>query len=298
LPFFCAQRGALGHFAFCGVARADFNQLNHNKNPTFLYARPREEIMKKRILSAVMSLALIFGLMPTAFAAGATDGKGGEGGGDESDSSGSPEITYDVETSIDENWHVTQNITITIPEGMNADEIHISPFVEEVNADLSLVSKLGYWQPQDTATINIKVVDNSGNGYTYKDSSVQLGAAGFDFNNKSQVVYRTYNPALYELIGIENSWNCYASEVNKLSAAINDNSLAESLKNLDSEKFANGIDDLYKYYMDYFEASSIEDIPDSKLNLLFSGSCYSDFIGKRDTFLTVKESCEEVAWLA
>jgi hypothetical protein len=226
---------------------------------------------KIRLLSFLTALTMLASLLPTA--AWAAEG--------EEEAEGSLEPMIDVQTSVN-GWTVSQEITITIPEGMNEETIHIDPLAGEASEDLSTAFQYGVWYPGDAAEITIKIIDESGNYYSYKDGSVEVGTKVFDFTNNAEVVYRVYNPALYALYD-----NSYATATKSI---LTDKSLAAQLA---KKGYENGIEDLDDYYCDYYQVSSLSELSDDQLEELFCGNRSGSVNGDTNTWL--KETNEQVA---
>lgn len=216
---------------------------------------------KIRLLSFLTALTMLASLLPTA--AWAEEG--------EEEAEGSLEPQYQVESSWDRStWKVTQNITITIPEGMDDEIIHINPMNDEAMKDLNDSLEYGYWCPGDAVDINITILDESGNYYAYKDGSLSVGTKEFDFSNQTEVIYRGYNAALSQLL--------------KSGSSLSDETIGAALI---EAGYTNGIDDLDEYYCDYYGVKSLSELTEDQIYTLQN-------FAKRST---VRESNQEVAEL-
>lgn len=173
------------------------------------------------------------------------------------------------------------NINITIPKECNEEEIIISPSILEAIKQYTRIN------PGDQININLKIINNSKNNYNYINNSFilstenlkRLGASanlidtkalGFDNQKIYDIssIYRTINSPILSLYN-------YKEKV--VEKDLNNNNLDKILK----EKGYNGIADLDKYYLDYYNTkynlkeTNLEDLTYSTIKDLFSGKSTS-----------------------
>lgn len=180
--------------------------------------------------------------------------------------------TFDGDDSI--------TITYTIPADADYEKINFPIFNFENNG-FPIYDEQGKslgtwtWVPGDSADITIQVVDLSGK-YSYQASSLWVGTKELNPDNPREVVNRSYNPALYSLIQIQ-QWG--ASNNRDVEEQLTDEALGALLR---ENGWENGIEDLDEYYCDYYDVSDLEQLPDATLESLFSGRWNGTFTGMYD----------------
>ena len=262
----------------------------------------------RRALSGLLSLLMVVGLLPfTAMAEGipeyitpvypaTSDG-----------------ITATAEQTGGGLWDPIYTITLEIGEDTTADKLDVN--VAEEFADILQYAKQ---IPGATMTVNIEVINHSQYNYGYSENSLILGTAPYmlsfeeDKNpdNWEKVtafdgftvyigswndVTRSYNNALKALdIGINGS-----SSNSEIVKALGDENLSACLKNAG---YTNGVADLGKYYIDYYNEThdtSISDLKEADMDYLVNiFKCMQhdvDYGQHNDT--GIRETCPEVAAL-
>ena len=260
----------------------------------------------RRALSGLLSLLMVVGLLPfTAMAEGipeyitpvypaTSDG-----------------ITATAEQTGGGLWNPIYTITLEIGEDTIADKLDVN--VAEEFADILQYAKQ---IPGATMTVNIEVINHSQYNYGYADNSLVLGTAPYDVTEDSSYtdgeavsafdgftvyigswndVTRSYNDALEALnIGINGD-----STNGEIIKALGDENLSVCLKNAGYE---NGVADLGKYYIDYYNKTynaSIDDLKEADMDYLVNlFKCMkpeSSFGQHNDT--GIRETCPEVAAL-
>lgn len=180
--------------------------------------------------------------------------------------------TFDGDDSI--------TITYTIPADADYEKINFPIFNFENNG-FPIYDEQGKslgtwtWVPGDSADITIQVVDLSGK-YSYQASSLWVGTKELNPDNPREVVNRSYNPALYSLIRIQ-QWG--ASDNRDVEEKLTDEALGALLR---ENGWENGIEDLDEYYCNYYDVSDLEQLPDATLESLFSGRWNGTFTGMYD----------------
>lgn len=185
------------------------------------------------------------------------------------------EISYDKYDNVD-----SITASYTIPEDYNKDEINIVPLI------FDKLGELGYVMPGDKIKINIKIINNSKFDYKYKDNSFILSTENLEeyeklgylkktdavgFNGKPIYTvfspYRTTNTAIYSL---------FDNPKQKISASnMTDLVLSDKLK---EKGYENGIKDLNKYYLDFYnkkynlDKTMLEEFNDDIIREIFSGN--------------------------
>ncbi len=260
----------------------------------------------RRALSGLLSLLMVVGLLPlTAMAEGipeyitpvypaTSDG-----------------ITATAEQTGGGLWDPIYTITVEIDEDTTAEKLDVN--VAEEFADILQYAKQ---IPGATMTVNIEVINHSQYNYGYADNSLVLGTAPYDVTEDSSYtdgeavsafdgftvyigswndVTRSYNDALKALdIGINGS-----SSNSEIVKALSDENLSACLKNAGYE---NGVADLGKYYIDYYNEThdtSISDLKEADMDYLVNiFKCMQhdvDYGQHNDT--GIRETCPEVAEL-
>ena len=262
----------------------------------------------RRALSGLLSLLMLLGLLPlTAMAEeipeyitpvypATSDG-----------------VTFTAEQTGGGMWDPIYTITVEIDEDTDTEKL-------DVNIAEGLADILQYAQqiPGATMTVNIEVINHSQYNYEYSDNSLVLGTApytlSFEDNQNPEdweqvrafdgfTVYigswndvtRSYNDALKALdIGINGS-----SSSSEIIKALSDENLSACLKNAGYE---NGVADLGKYYIDYYNEThdtSISDLKEANMDYLVNiFKCMQhdvDYGQHVDT--KIRESCPEIAEL-
>lgn len=188
-------------------------------------------------------------------------------------------------------------ITYTIPKDFEANEVNIF-MGDAINNAANYMTYL----PGDAAPIQIAIVNHSSHGYGYKNGSfavttedyqqyfdkgwaTQSNAIGYDSQSvpEEYLAVRSKNGAIQSLYGVT-STSKVSNE--QMTDAVLGAKLVE-------DGYSNGIDDLHKYYLDYYNEkkntsyTALEQLPDSEIaTLLTSGNTTS-----------VKEQNTEIAEL-
>lgn len=167
------------------------------------------------------------------------------------------------------NVDIAVDVTITIPSDYNKDTIVIAPEVlQELarqNQEQLLLENGEYLQlnnslePGDNIKVNLTIINNSRYTYTYDEKSFDIfpventtftrGEKNTTFNGlnigEDYITYRLANPALKDL-GLDKNHK------------VTDENIDTALKKLKdtngNQKYPNGINDLAKYYVDYYNA--------------------------------------------
>ena len=219
----------------------------------------------KKIWAMLTALALVCAMLPSAMAA-------------EPSREEYTATSAWVTGSMTESDAIT--ITYTIPEGTDYSKITFPIFDSAING-FPIYDENGEflgnwtWVPGDSATITVNVVDET-ESYTYDTDSLWLGTKTFDASNPGEVVNRSYNPALYALIGIEQ----YSARDNgDVEEKLTDEALGALLVEAGYE---GGIEDLDDYYCSYYGVDSLDALPEETLMKLFSGRWNGTFSGMYD----------------
>lgn len=167
------------------------------------------------------------------------------------------------------NVDISVDVTITIPSNYDKDTIVIAPEVlQELarqNQEQLLLENSEYLQlnnslePGDNIKVNLTIINNSRYTYTYDEKSFDIfpventtftrGDTNTTFNGlntgEGYIAYRLANPALKDL-GLDKNHK------------VTDENIDTALKKLKdtngNQKYPNGINDLAKYYLDYYNA--------------------------------------------
>ena len=246
----------------------------------------------RRALSGLLSLLMVVGLLPfTAMAEGVpeyvtpvypatSDGV---------------TVTCDYDKASD-----TYNFAVTIDEDANADTLNVN-----VMEALNVINE--FTSPGDSCNFRVQVINNSSYNYGYVDNSLVLGTAPYDLSFDDD-----QNPENWEKALAFDGLPIYMGSMNDIYRC--NNSALEALNpdiatgtvsvELGDEKIAqclvakgyNGIEDLGKYYLDYYN----ETHPDSQVTDLMA----ADMAFIKDLFrckggklIEVRESCKDVAKL-
>ena len=214
----------------------------------------------KRLFSSAVALMMGLSLLPAgAFAAGET---------------------YTAPTSWATGSYTDDSVTITytIPADADYGKIDFPIFNYSPEGGIPIYDETGElvgnwtWMPGEVSEITLRVVDESGK-YSYVTDSLKVDTKELDTSDPWEVVYRSYNPALYSLIQVANDTGSNATDVrNKLE----DGPLGELLVNAG---YAGGIADLDKFYCDFYEVETLDEISDDDLMYLFSGRYNESFSG-------------------
>lgn len=161
------------------------------------------------------------------------------------------------------------DVTIIIPSNYNKDTIVIAPEVlQELarqNQEQLLLESGEYLQlnnslePGDNIKVNLTIINNSRYTYTYDEKSFDIfpventtftrGEKNTTFNGlnigEGYITYRLANPAL-KALGLERN--------NKVTDEKIDTALKKEKDKNGNQKYPNGINDLAKYYLDYYNA--------------------------------------------
>lgn len=185
-------------------------------------------------------------------------------------------------------------LTYTIPEGFDDDILTIVP--------------TGYINDCALPGLNdkfiIKIKNNSNNSYSYIDESFVLSVEDFSIYSDEEIGTQVSDAYSFSDVAIRENISFYRTKnsalqklynVNKTSSLTNEMLKDEEIeKKLDKEKYPNGILDLNKYYLDFYNekykttANNLEDLPDIAISELLDGN-YTK---------SVKESNKEVIELA
>ena len=199
-----------------------------------------------------------------------------------------------LSTGIVENIdvHITKRVidsvtaTYTIKEDYNEDTINIVPGI------FKAISESDGYVPGDGIKVNIQIINKSNNKYLYKDKSFILStmdisnyeerlenSKGFD----GQVIAGTFGPNRTANTAIR---TLYGKSIKK------DMMLDETLGKKLEETGYKGIEELNKYYLDFYnkkynlECKNLEDLPANVISEIFNGNNYP-----------IKESNLEIAEL-
>lgn len=185
-------------------------------------------------------------------------------------------------------------LTYTIPKNYNEDVVTIVPNKYIDNCTM----------PGDDDIFNIVIKNESVNTYSYLNNSFILSTDDYDSYSDNELgdpinnvysfsgsqlreqlgFYRTKNSALRNLYGVKST--------SSITAAMLSDS--EIDKVIDKNKYPNGVLDLNKYYLDFYNnkyqtnATTLEDLPDKAISELFNGNYTKSF----------KETNKEVIELA
>ena len=177
------------------------------------------------------------------------------------------ELICDESTKL--NVDISVDVIITIPSNYDKNTIVIAPEVlQELarqNQEQLLLENGEYLQlnnslePGDNIKVNLTIINNSRYTYTYDEKSFDIfpventtftrGEKNTTFNGlnigEGYITYRLANPALKDL-GLDNNHK------------VTDENIDTALKKLKdtngNQKYPNGINDLAKYYVDYYNA--------------------------------------------
>lgn len=177
------------------------------------------------------------------------------------------ELICDESTKL--NVDISVDVIITIPSNYDKDTIVIAPEVlQELarqNQEQLLLENGEYLQlnnslePGDNIKVNLTIINNSRYTYTYDEKSFDIfpventtftrGEKNTTFNGlnigEGYITYRLANPALKDL-GLDKNHK------------VTDENIDTTLKKLKdtngNQKYPNGINDLAKYYVDYYNA--------------------------------------------
>ena len=177
------------------------------------------------------------------------------------------ELICDESTKL--NVDISVDVTIIIPSNYNKDTIVIAPEVlQELarqNQEQLLLESGEYLQlnnslePGDNIKVNLTIINNSRYTYTYDEKSFDIfpventtftrGDTNTTFNGlnigEGYITYRLANPAL-KALGLERN--------NKVTDEKIDTALKKLKDTNGNQKYPNGINDLAKYYVDYYNA--------------------------------------------
>ena len=174
-------------------------------------------------------------------------------------------------------------LTYTIPQNYNEDVVTIVPNKYIDNCTM----------PGDDDIFNIVIKNESVNTYSYLNNSFILSTDDYDSYSDNELgtpinnvysfsgsklreqlgFYRTKNSALRNLYGVKS-----ASSIT--SAMLSD---SEIDKVIDKNKYPNGVLDLNKYYLDFYNnkyqtnATTLENLPDKAISELFNGNYTKSF---------------------
>lgn len=175
------------------------------------------------------------------------------------------ELICDESTKL--NVDISVDVIITIPSNYDKDTIVIAPEVlQELarqNQEQLLLESGEYLQlnnslePGDNIKVNLTIINNSRYTYTYDEKSFDIfpventtftrGDTNTTFNGlnigEGYITYRLANPALKDL-GLDRN--------NKVTDENIDIALKKLKDTNGNQKYPNGINDLAKYYVDYY----------------------------------------------
>ena len=167
------------------------------------------------------------------------------------------------------NVDIAVDVIITIPSNYDKDTIVIAPEVlQELarqNQEQLLLENGEYLQlnnslePGDNIKVNLTIINNSRYTYTYDEKSFDIfpventtftrGEKNTTFNGlnigEDYITYRLANPAL-KYLGLDRN--------NKVTDENIDTALKKLKDTNGNQKYPNGINDLAKYYVDYYNA--------------------------------------------
>lgn len=177
------------------------------------------------------------------------------------------ELICDESTKL--NVDISVDVIITIPSNYEKDTIVIAPEVlQELarqNQEQLLLENGEYLQlnnslePGDNIKVNLTIINNSRYTYTYDEKSFDIfpventtftrGEKNTTFNGlnigEGYIAYRLANPALKDL-GLNRN--------DKVTDEKIDTALKKLKDTNGNQKYPNGINDLAKYYVDYYNA--------------------------------------------
>ena len=177
------------------------------------------------------------------------------------------ELICDESTKL--NVDISVDVIITIPSNYDKNTIVIAPEVlQELarqNQEQLLLENGEYLQlnnslePGDNIKVNLTIINNSRYTYTYDEKSFDIfpventtftrGDTNTTFNGlnigEGYITYRLANPAL-KALGLERN--------NKVTDEKIDTALKKEKDKNGNQKYPNGINDLAKYYLDYYNA--------------------------------------------
>lgn len=174
-------------------------------------------------------------------------------------------------------------LTYTIPQNYNEDVVTIVPNKYIDNCTM----------PGDDDIFNIVIKNESVNTYSYLNNSFILSTDDYDSYSDNELgtpinnvysfsgsklreqlgFYRTKNSALRNLYGVKST--------SSITAAMLSDS--EIDKVIDKNKYPNGVLDLNKYYLDFYNnkyktnATTLENLPDKAISELFNGNYTKSF---------------------
>ncbi len=164
---------------------------------------------------------------------------------------------------------IAVDVTITIPSDYDKDTIVIAPEVlQELarqNQEQLLLEDGEYLQlnnslePGDNIKVNLTIINNSRYTYTYDEKSFEVfpventtftrGNTNTTFNGlnikEGYITYRLANPAL-KALGLNSTTEVTDENI--------DTGLKRITDNEGNQKYPNGINDLAKYYLDFYNA--------------------------------------------
>lgn len=177
------------------------------------------------------------------------------------------ELICDESTKL--NVDISVDVTIIIPSNYDKNTIVIAPEVlQELarqNQEQLLLESGEYLQlnnslePGDNIKVNLTIINNSRYTYTYDEKSFDIfpventtftrGDTNTTFNGlnigEGYITYRLANPAL-KYLGLDRN--------NKVTDENIDTALKKLKDTNGNQKYPNGINDLAKYYVDYYNA--------------------------------------------
>ena len=188
------------------------------------------------------------------------------------------------------------DLTYTIPEDYNKDSLIINPDIFEVIAWGQEEANAPLLMPRDTVKVNLTIINNSKYNYNYDENSFviypytsdELKELGFEkikdgnylFNgeglNDVHQYYRTKNKALVALTCDENK-KCVLATTENLDKLLREKGY--------NGKTYNGIDELDKYYLDFYndyfkytennkKVTKLSDFTVNELSKIFDGNYY------------------------
>ena len=174
-------------------------------------------------------------------------------------------------------------LTYTIPQNYNEDVVTIVPNKYIDNCTM----------PGDDDIFNIVIKNESVNTYSYLNNSFILSTDDYDSYSDNELgtpinnVYSFSGSKLREQLGFYRTTNSplrnvyRANSTSSITAAMLSDS--EIDKVIDKNKYPNGVLDLNKYYLDFYNnkyqtnATTLENLPDKAISELFNGNYTKSF---------------------
>lgn len=188
-------------------------------------------------------------------------------------------ILEDYELIYNKKYLEGINVKYTIPEDYSSDSILIVPHIFDYLSEYKSV------MPGDEIKINIKIENLSEYEYEYDDQSFILSTEDMSFYESLYGLTKSGNAIGFNGIPIYTMYQPFRTGNTALKSLLGENFSKSKLSNeeLDTvlkDEGYSGIDELNKYYLDYYNnkyqlsASKLEDFPDKVVKELFEGNRY------------------------